>query len=191
MNKLNLSELLSIEDYLKVREERRKEIIALKKKRRIEVGPRLSFTFENRQTVAYQIQEMMRVENITDEKKIQFEVDMYNDLIPDPGCLSATLFIEIPERNQIRNVLDTFQGLDSPDAVYMTVGNEKVPAQFEEGHSREDRISAVHYVRFYLSQEQVAKFAGAQVEIHVKHPKYIASTALTSEQKEQLAKDLS
>jgi hypothetical protein len=191
MNRLNLSELLSIEEYLKVREERRKEIIALKKKRRIEVGPRLSFTFENRQTVAYQIQEMMRVENITDEKKIQFEVDMYNDLIPDPGCLSATLFIEIPESNEIRNVLDTFQGLNLPNAVYMTVGNDKVAAQFEEGHSREDRISAVHYVRFCLSQEQVSKFAEAQVEIHVNHPRYKATTALTSEQKEQLAKDLS
>ncbi|MCI0412132.1 DUF3501 family protein [bacterium] len=190
MNKLNSSELLKNEEYLKVREDRRKEIIALKKKRRIEVGPRLSFTFENRETVAYQIQEMMRIENITDEKKIQFEVDMYNDLIPDPGCLSATLFIEIPQSTEIRDVLDTFQGLDSPDTVYMTLGKDKVSAEFEEGHSREDRISAVHYVRFCLSQEQASKFADAQVEIHVNHPRYKASTALTSEQKEQLATDL-
>jgi hypothetical protein len=191
MNKLNLSELLSIEEYLKVREERRKEIIALKKKRRIEVGPRLSFTFENRETVDFQIQEMMRVENIRDEKKIQFEVDLYNDLIPNPGCLSATLFIEIPGSNEIRSVLDTFQGLDSPETVYMTVGKEKVVAQFEEGHSKEDRISAVHYVRFCLSREQVSKFAEAQVEIHVNHPRYKAATAFTSQQKDQLAKDLS
>ena len=191
MNKLNRSELLSIEEYLKVREVRRREIISLKKKRRVEVGRRLSLTFENRETVTYQIQEMMRVENIRDEKKIQFEVDMYNDLIPDPGCLSATLFIEIPESNQIRDVLDAFQGLDSPDTVYMTVGNEKISAEFEPGHSKEDRISAVHYVRFCLSPDQISKFKASQVEIHVNHPKYKASTALTSEQKEKLAEDLS
>jgi hypothetical protein len=190
MNKLNISDLLSFEDYLKVREERRKGIIALKKKRRIELGSRLSLTFENRETVIYQIQEMMRVENIRDEKKIQFEVDVYNDLIPDPGCLSATLFIEIPESNQIRDVLDALQGLDSPETLYMTIGKEKVFAKFEEGHSKEDRISAVHYIRFCLSSDQSSKFSGSQVEIHVNHPQYKASAALTSEQKDELAIDL-
>lgn len=191
MNKIASTELLSNEEYLKIRDDKRREIIALKKKRRIEVGSHISFTFENRETVTYQIQEMMRVENITDEKKIQFEVDMYNDLIPDPGSLSATLFIEIPETDQIRNVLDTLQGLDSPEAVHMTIGKEKVFAEFEKGHSKEDRISAVHYVRFSLSEDQAKKFSDAQVEIHVNHPKYKASTALTSEQKEQIARDLS
>ena len=191
MKKLQVGDVLPTQNYLEIREDRRKDIIALKKKRRIDVGPRLSFTFENRETVLYQIQEMIRVENITDQKKIQFEVDVYNELIPASDCLSATLFIEIPDSSQIRTILDKFQGLDAANTVFMLIGAERVYAKFEEGHSKEDRISAVHYVRFCMNREQARRFPDSQVEIHVNHPAYKASTALTSEQKAELAKDLS
>ena len=190
MKKLERSDVCSIDEYLVDRENQRTEMIALKKMRRITVGPRISLTFENRETVKYQIQEMMRIENIQDEKKIQFEVDTYNQLIPDSGCLSATLFIEIADSNQIREVLDRFQGLDAPHTVFMTIGGERVFADFEVGHSKEERISAVHYLRFRLSPEQVRRFADSQIEIHINHSTYRATTALTSEQKSELAKDL-
>ena len=190
MKKIEASDIISNEEYLKIRDERRKEIINLKNKRRIPVGPRISLTFENRDTVIYQIQEMMRVENIVDEQKIQHEIDVYNDLIPAKNCLSATLFIEISDNSQVKAILDKLQGLDAEGMMFLNVGSEKVAAQFEPGHSKEDRISAVHYVRFCLTPHQAKRFIESQVEIHVAHPQYKASTALTLEQKKELAKDL-
>lgn len=189
MRKITRADIQTNEEYLKERDQRRKEVIALKKKRRIDLGNRISLTFENRETIRYQIQEMMRVEHITDDKKIQFEIDVYNELIPSPGALSATLFIEIPDQEQIRRVLDSMQGLDAPNTLYMTIGSDKIFAEFEPGHSKEDRIAAVHYIRFQFTPEQIAKFGEAQVELLVRHPKYEATTALTQEQKQELMKD--
>jgi Protein of unknown function (DUF3501) len=189
MQKLTRSDIKNNEDYIPERNQRRKDIIALKRARRIELGDRLSFTFENRETIQYQIQEMMRVERISEEDKIQFEIDTYNQMIPEDGSLSATLFIEIPEMLQIKPILDTFQGLDQPDTVYMLIDGEKIPAEFEPGRSKEDRISAVHYIRFRLKPDQIQKFRDARVEIHVHHPNYVASTVLSEDQRMQLAKD--
>lgn len=189
MRRLTREDILTNEEYLKIRDQRRSEMIALKRKRRVEVGKRMSLTFENRETVAYQIQEMMRVEHITDPEKIQSEIDVYNELIPPPGSLSATLFIEIPDMEQIRGVLDTFQGLDGPDTMFMTAGGGKSFAEFEPGHSKEDRIAAVHYIQFRFTQEQIRKFAESQVEVQVNHPAYQATAALTQEQKQELMKD--
>lgn len=189
MRRLTREDILTNDEYVKIRDGRRAEMIALKKKRRIEVGKRLSLTFENRETVAYQIQEMMRVEHITDPQKIQYEIDVYNELIPPPGSLSATLFIEVPDMSQIRAVLDTLQGLDGPDTLFMTVDGEKSFAEFEPGHSKEDRIAAVHYIQFRFTQEQIRRFAESQVEIQARHPAYQAATALTQEQKQELMRD--
>jgi Protein of unknown function (DUF3501) len=189
MLKLTRSDIKSNEEYLKERDDRRRYVIALKKSRRIEVGDKLSLTFENRETIKYQIQEMMRVERISEEDKIQFEIDIYNQMIPDEGSLSATLFIEIPEMLQIKPILDTLQGLDQKGMVCMTVDGEKVLAEFEPGHSNEDRISAVHYLRFPMNKDQIHKFPHASVEIQVQHPAYQASTVLTETQKNELAND--
>lgn len=189
MQKLTRSDIKGNEEYLNERDQRRRDIIALKKARRVEVGDRLSFTFENRETIQYQIQEMMRVERISDEDKIQFEIDIYNEMIPEDGALSATLFIEIPEMLQIKPILDTFQGLDLAGVVYMIVDGEKTPAEFEPGHSREDRISAVHYIRFRFTPEQIRKFKNARVEMHVDHPTYVANAVLPDDQRARLAED--
>jgi hypothetical protein len=190
MKKVTASDIIPTEEYLKIREARRREIINLKNRRRISIGPRISLTFENRETVIYQIQEMTRVENITDPEKIQHEIDVYNELIPDANCLSATLFIEISDNSQIKEILDKMQGLDEEGIMFLTLGGNKILAEFESGHSKEDRISAVHYVRFRFTSDQTNKFMEAQIEIHVEHPQYKASTALTSEQKKELSRDL-
>jgi len=190
MQKLNPSDLVSNEEYLKERGRYRDRIIALRKLRRIEVGPLLSFTFENRETVKYQIQEMLRVERITDPKKIEQEIQVYNDLIPEPNGLSATMFIEIPDQDQIKAVLDRMQGLDSGGAVYLLIDGEKADAEFEPGHSKEDRISAVHYVHFQLTPELAGKFDGATVELHVEHSQYRAHAVFREEQKKEIANDL-
>jgi hypothetical protein len=190
MKKLTRADIISNEEYLRERDDRRKKTIALKNKRRVQVGPQLSFTFENRETLKYQIQEMMRVEQVQDEEKIQFEIDTYNTLIPEAGSLSATMFIEIQEANQIKSTLDRLQGLDRPGAVLLKLGSERIPAQFEPGHSKENRISAVHYVTFPLTPEQARNFVSSPIEIQVRHPEYSATAALTEEQRIEIAKDL-
>jgi hypothetical protein len=138
----------------------------------------------------YQIQEMMRVEWIQDEEKIQFEIDTYNSLIPEPGTLSATMFIEIQDMNQMKAILDKFQGLDRSGIVLLKLGSDRIPAEFEPGHSKEDRISAVHYVNFRLTPEQRNRFISSPVEIQIRHPEYAASAALTEDQRNELGKDL-
>jgi Protein of unknown function (DUF3501) len=190
MKKLTRADIVSNEEYLRERDDRRKKMIALKRNRRVQVGPQLSFTFENRETLKYQIQEMMRVERIQDEDKIQFEIETYNTLIPEPGSLSATMFIEIQEASQIKPTLDRLQGLDRPGAVILKLGSDRIPAQFEPGHSKDNRISAVHYVMFKLRPEQTTNFVLSPVEIQIRHPEYSASAALTEEQREEIAKDL-
>ena len=190
MKKITREDIVTNEQYLKEREERRKNIIALKKNRRVQVGPRLSLTFENRETIRYQIQEMMRVERIQDEENIQFEIDTYNSLIPEPGNLSATMFIEIQDMSLIKAILDKLQGLDQTGVVHLKLGSDKIPAEFEPGHSKEDRISAVHYVTFRFTPEQRKRFISSPVEIQVRHPEYAASAALTEDQRNEIGNDL-
>jgi hypothetical protein len=109
-----------------VRDEYRGPVIALKQKRRVPVGPYLSFVFENRETLLCQIQEMCRVERIIDDAKIQEEIDVYRALLPGARTLSATLFIEIANQDQIKPVLDRFMGLDVGSHVWLQVGQEMV-----------------------------------------------------------------
>ena len=148
MNPLTQSDLFSHADYEPRRPEFRQQIIALKKRRRIEVGPLLTLVFENRETIKFQIQEMIRVERIFDPPKIQEELDVYNALLPKSGELSATLFIGITEDAEIKPVLDSFQNLDRDQTLGIQIGKHIVYAEFEEGHSKEDKISAVHFIRF-------------------------------------------
>src|SRR5215467_9509121 len=121
MNKLTREDIKLNDQYADEREGTRKTIIALKKLRRVEIGDRLTFTFENRDTIRYQIQEMMRIEHISDERKIQFELDVYNELIPENNTLSATMFIEIQDQEKIKTFLDQFQGLDQKNTVLLKV----------------------------------------------------------------------
>ena len=107
--------------------------------------------FENRDTLLFQIQEMCRVERITDDAKIQDEIDVYGALLPRPGELSATLMIEIADKEQIKPVLDRFMGIDTGQYVWIQVGKEfAVAGEFEAGHSDEEKgkLAAVHFVRF-------------------------------------------
>lgn len=97
MKKIEYSEVKNIYEYEKIRNDFRNYIIDLKKRRRVEVGNRISIVFENRDTVLFQIQEMMRAERMVDDNEIKFEVDTYNDLIPEKNELSATLFIEVDD----------------------------------------------------------------------------------------------
>jgi hypothetical protein len=188
--KVARSEILELNAYDKARDATIDRIIALKKLRRAQLGDRVSLAFECRETVRFQVQEMLRVERIYEEKKIQDELDVYNEIMPGNGELSATLFIEITSQDKVETELNSLIGLE--ECLWLEVGDtHRLQAWFEPGHSREDRISAVHYIRFKLSPAMRAAFgAGAPVVLTIDHPHYHARTELPREQVTELAKDL-
>jgi hypothetical protein len=193
VNRIDHRDLLDAVAYERVREPMRERVIALKRARRVGVGAHLSFVFENRETVLFQIQEMCRVERITDGAKIQEELDVYNTLLPQPGVLSATLMIEIAEAAQIKPVLDRFIGLDRGPHVWIQVSREfAVPGRFEGGHSDEEKgkISAVHFVRFAFPPDADRAFATAEAFLVVDHPAERARTRLSEETRAALLEDL-
>lgn len=191
MKKIDAEELHSLAEYEKIRDSYRQGIMEEKKKRRIQVGPYVSLTFENRETILFQIHEMLRVERVEDPAKIQEEVDVYNDLIPDEGELSATLFIEITEEAKIKEVLDRLIGIDKPNVVYFQIGKKKVPAVFEGGRSTEEKISAVHYVRFKWNPTLIEAFRSEKENYLVaEHPHYKERASISEETKKALLEDL-
>ena len=192
MRQLETSEILNLVEYEKVRDARRRELIELKKRRRVSVGRYLTFVFENRETVWFQIQEMVRAERIVDEAKIAEEVGVYNTLLPGPGELAATMLIEISEALQIKPVLDKLLGIDTRDYVRLTVGPHVVVGDFETGHSDEERgqLAAVHFARFKLPPEARRTFRDAEVTLVVEHPNERARTVLSDATKRALLHDL-
>jgi len=197
MRKVERTEIKDLVAYEKAREAMRAHVIEIKKHRRVAVGPNITVLFENRDTVLFQIQEMVRTERIVDDGRIQEEVDVYNALVPDRGELSATLFIEIPElarmsQEQVRETVNRFQGLDR-DSVFLQVDGRRVPARFESGQSREEKMAAVHYLRFALPEAARGALAesAADVRVVVDHPHYRAEAALAAETRKALREDLS
>jgi Protein of unknown function (DUF3501) len=191
---IHLGDVINFFEYEKVREDRRGRVIALKQKRRVEVGPYLAFVFENRATLLFQIQEMCRAERIIDDARVQDEIDVYSALLPRPDELSATLFIQIADKDQIKPVLDRFMGIDTGRHVWMEVaGGLRVPAVFEAGHSDEEKgkLAAVHFVRFAFSPEAVSAFQTSAVDLVVDHPAARARAHLSDETKAELLTDLS
>jgi recombinational DNA repair ATPase RecF len=189
MKKIILDDILGFSAYEIVREQFRQGIIERKKARRIAVGDKISLVFENRDTVIFQIQEMLRAERITDLDKIREEIAVYNELIPDAGELSATMFLEIEDQTHLRDSLLKFLGID--EALSFKIGASTVAGRFEEGRSKEDKISAVQYVRFRLdSDAQKALMGGARAELTVNHQNYQASQVLSPDQQKSLAQDL-
>jgi len=189
---LETSEILDLVEYEKVREARRREVIELKRPRRVRVGRHLTFVFENRETMWFQIQEMVRAERLVDQAKIAEEVEVYNGLLPRAGELSATMLIEIDDASQIKPVLDRLLGIDTRDYVRMTVGPHVIVGAFEAGHSDEERgkLSAVHFVRFALPPEARRSFATAEVALVVEHPNERARSVLSDETRRSLLADL-
>ena len=197
-DKIELKDVLNFFEYEKVRDRMRSRVIDLKRVRRVPVGQHLSFVFENRDTVLFQIQEMCRAERITDDAKIRDELDVYNALLPNPRELSATLFIEITDKDQIQAVLDRFLGIDTGgidggSTVWIQVGKDfAVPGEFEAGHSDEEKgkLSAVHFVRFRFPPAAVSAFVDSPVHLVVDHPAERDRVELSSETKAELLKDL-
>jgi uncharacterized protein DUF3501 len=189
---IDVSDVLNLPEYERQRPAMRERVIALKRRRRVSVGRYLSFVFENRETVQFQIQEMCRIERIVEPARIAEEVEVYNALLPDRGELSATMLIEIEDKAEIQPVLDNLLGIDVGGYVRLQVEDDVVVGVFEAGHSDEERgkLSAVHFVRFPLPERARRAFPAADVWLTIDHPNERARTRLSVETRASLADDL-
>jgi hypothetical protein len=178
MRRLAIEELVAVDAYEELRDAYRARVMAYKAPRRLAVGDRVTIVFENRETIRFQVQEMMRIERLRDPEKVQAELDVYNELVPGEAELSATLLIEITDAAQIRAELDLLRGLD--EQVVLALGSRCVRARFDERQLDAERISAVHYLRFALTAEDVARLRepAGQARIQIEHPRYRAEASL-------------
>ncbi len=175
--------------YAGAREDFRNELIAVKKVRRLHVGDKVTFLFENRKTVLYQIQEMCHAEKITTPAGIQQEIDVYSELLPKVDEISTTLLIEIPDQTIARAELDRLIGID--EHVSLRIGEHAVAGFFEPGYMTKERVSAVQYVRFRLTPKQLALFRGdATAAMAIDHPEYQATAELPEAVRRAIVADL-
>ncbi len=188
---VTLDEIVGLDRYEAVRDDVRSRTIALKRHRRLAVGGDITFVFENHDTVYFQIQEMLRAERITDLDAIREEIAVYNALLPQAGELSATMLIEITEAERIQERLLSLLGID--EAVRLEIDRQPaVRAEFEPGRSKEDKLSAVQYVRFVLPAPAVAAFVDERVpcRLVIDHPNYQAVAPIVEGVRSSLSSDL-
>ena len=171
---LTKENLWSLEEYSVRREQFRQEVLDYKKSRRIQLGEHLYLMFEDKTTIKYQIQEMLRIEKIFDSSGIQDELDAYNPLIPDGNNLKCTMLIQYEDPEERKEWLSKLVGLE--DKVWLQVGdNEKVFPIADEDmeRTREEKTSSVHFLRYQLSTEQISALgAGAPLIAGVEHQAY-------------------
>jgi hypothetical protein len=191
---LAADEILDLDAYEEARAAFRDAIIELKASRRLAVGDRVSLVFENRETLRFQVQEMLRIERIRDPAGVQRELDVYNELVPGERELSATLFVEITESSRIKAELDRLVGLDEHVCLVLGEGADvaEIPARFDAKQMEEERISAVQYLKFPFSTRQLARFADPAVRARVRidHRNYRCETELPGALRESLLGDL-
>jgi hypothetical protein len=190
MKPIQRSELLDLGAYEEVRERFRARVIGVKRARYVSLGPAMTVLFENRDTVLYQVQEMLRTERITNEKAIAHELSTYNELIPGDHELSATVFVEFPEREERERMLVALAGVE--DDFYLASGDERLAVVPDRRGTEPDRTMAVQYVRFPLSSAaEAALRAGSNtLRLGVEHPAYRAEVALAAETLASLRDDL-
>jgi hypothetical protein len=191
MQKLVPSDLLTLEGYARERAAFRARVLAHKQARSVALGAHMTFLFEDRLTVQYQIQEMLRIERIFEATGIQDELDAYNPLIPDGSNLKATLLIEFPDANERTHRLSELHGIEH--RITLNVGAlASVVAIADEDmeRSNDTKTSAVHFLRFELAPAHVAAFKrGDTTTLAVDHPAYRAQTALSPATQAALAAD--
>jgi hypothetical protein len=193
MRKITRAELLDLGAYEQIRERFRARIIAEKKRRRFLPTSELTVLFENTDTALFQIQEMLRTERITAEAGIAHEIETYNELVPGDDELSATMFVEIPERETRDRRLVELAGLE--DAVAIECGGAVIPAHAQTRGVLPDRTTAVHYFKFPLGPGGAARVlaataAGESIFFLVRHPALEVRAPLPASVRAALAEDL-
>lgn len=188
---LTRDDILAVEDYEKIRGERRAEIVAKKKLRRLAVGPYATFYFESFETMWYQVQEMLRIEK-GGEAQLADELAAYNPLIPKGEELVATVMFEIDNADIRTAFLNGLGGVE--DCMILEVAGEKIvaiPEQDVDRTSAAGKASSVQFVHFNFSADQIAKFKedNASVTVGINHPKYGHLTVLSNDSRAALAED--
>jgi Protein of unknown function (DUF3501) len=193
MKKLSRPDLMSLEQYASERTRLRSEVIAHKQVRNVQVGPNMTWCFEDYMTIRYQILEMLRAERIFESDGIQGELDAYNPLIPDGSNWKVTLLLEFPDPDERRVALEKLMGVE--DRCWIRVSEmERVFAIADEDMERtnDEKTSAVHFLRFELSPSMVeAMKSGASLSIGVDHDNYRhVQSPLPAPIRDSLARDL-
>lgn len=189
---LTLSDLPSVEDYAKTRDTFRAQVIAAKKSRQVRIGDNVTLLFENRDTVLYQVLEMLRIEKTADPAAIQDELDAYNPLIPAGSDWRATMLVEFPDAEERRVQLKYLRAVEH--AVYARIGERRLAVLADEDMERsdEEKTSAVHFLRFTLDAQDKAELrAGAALAFGIEHPRYRYETeVLDAGARDSLLRDL-
>lgn len=191
MRKIERSEIMDLGSYEQVRERFVQRMIEAKRHRRLHVGEHMTFIFENRDTVLFQIQEMLRVERITQEDAIQHELDTYNTMVPGKGELFTTLMIEYEDRETRHRMLDRLTDLS--DHLVLYLGERKARPEFETlPGERPERLPAVNYVRFRVGEDAASILLDTSrgCGIEAIHPAYSGTTEMGPETRKQLASEL-
>ena len=190
---LTLDDIADLRAYERERDTFRPHVIDLKRRRRVHVGTVITFLFENRDTIRFQIQEMARVEKLITDEEIQVELDIYNPMIPAPGQVCATMFIELTSDEQMREWLPKLARIERCALLVLSNG-ERVRAivdeQHDQGLTRDHVTAAVHYLRWELTPDQVAAFAAGPVRLEIDHPAYLESVELADTTHAELLADL-
>ena len=196
MTKLAIEDIADQRAYERERVKFRQAVIALKRRRRVAVGPVVTLLFENRDTIRFQVQEMARAEKILTDEGIQTELDVYNPLVPEPGHLAATLFVELTSEAELREWLpklvhiETSVELRIGEGETMRVARCEVDADHLKQLTRDEITASVHYVHFALEPEAVEAFAAGHVVLASTHPDYDHEVVLSAETVGELLADL-
>lgn len=198
MKRVERGEVLGLAEYETIRDRFRARVIEEKKARRVLLGEHASCVFENHDTVLMQIQEMLRTERITREAAIQHEIDTYNELIPTEHELSATILIEIPDKEPREKFLVEAKGLEREFA--LVVGGVRCAGKNDPSREHPERTTAVHYVKFDLAPDaeaalrkvltKAASPSDLPIDLVSTHPRYPATTRLSPALVASLAEDL-
>ncbi len=193
MSKLKREDLMSLEEYDQARPEFRKQVMAHKKNRLVRLNEHAALYFEDRLTMQYQIQEMLRIEKIFDAAGIQEELDAYNPLIPDGGNWKATFMLEYPDVEERRKMLARLKGIE--EKVWVRIGDmDKVYPVANEDLERttDEKTSSVHFMRFELSDQMVeAARQGAPISMGIDHAEIaVAVSPIAADTAASLVNDL-
>ncbi|HKJ51070.1 MAG TPA: DUF3501 family protein [Gammaproteobacteria bacterium] len=192
IQQITREDLMSLEQYAEKRGEFRQQVLQHKKHRQIALGPNATLYFEDRLTLLYQIQEMLRIEKVFEADGINEELAAYNPLIPDGRNFKATFMIEYPDPEVRAAQLEKMVGIE--DLVWMQIGeHDKIWSIADEDleRSTEEKTSAVHFLRFELDDDMAGDLkAGANWQIGVQHPVYTYELAVDGETRASLLKDL-
>jgi len=191
MERLQRSQLLSLEQYAEQRQSFRQRVIEHKKHRRVSLGPHLNLYFEDRLTIQYQVQEMLRIERIFEASGIEEELEAYNPLIPDGSNLKCTAMLEYQDVEERRKQLAALRGVEN--LVWIQVdgfGRVYAIANEDLERSNEEKTSAVHFMRFELEADMIAALrSGASLRMGVNHDLYRYQAEVTGAVREALLGD--